>query len=273
MSRSYRNNTRDDPPGRENSTGRSLTVSLLLTIAALVSVVAATVAWFTIADNARVRSMSMELTPGSSLRFDLDAHSDFEDYVKTLSFADIAARITQQQGFDPRTTPLEPVTSANGTAFFYEDGTAVSASGGAYLTFTLHFMATQDMLVHLTSANTAGNANTEDGTLVSSSSAALPSALRISFTAGGAYSIYDPGAAPGSVSSAGGKTFGLANAANMTLGSDNALFWLQEGVDLPVQVSIWLEGSDEACTDALRSADYSIRLRFIGTDADNNLLE
>jgi hypothetical protein len=255
---------------RENNTGRALTVSLLLTVAALVSVVAATVAWFTIADNARVRSMSMELTTGSSLRFDLDAHSDFEDYVKTLSFADIAARITQQQGFDPRTTALEPVTSANGTAFFYEDGTAAADSSGAYLTFTLHFMATQDMLVHLTSANTAG---AEDGTLVSSSSAALPSAMRISFTAGGAYSIYDPGAAAGSVSSTGGKTFGLANAASMTLGSDNALFWLQEGVDLPVQVSIWLEGSDEACTDALRSADYSIRLRFIGTDANNNLLE
>jgi hypothetical protein len=134
-------------------------------------------------------------------------------------------------------------------------------------------MATQDMLVHLTSANTAGGSNAEDGTLVSSTSAALPSALRIGFSVGGAYSIYDPGAAAGSVNGAGGKTFGLASAAGMTLSSDNALFWLQEGVDQPVQVSIWLEGSDEACTDALRSADYAIRLRFIGTDADNNLLE
>ena len=41
----------------------------------------------------------------------------------------------------------------------------------------------------------------------------------------------------------------------------------------PVKVRIWLEGTDENCTDELRSADYQIQLRFIGTDEDGNLLE
>ena len=36
---------------------------------------------------------------------------------------------------------------------------------------------------------------------------------------------------------------------------------------------VWLEGTDEACTDELRDMDYSIRLRFVGTDENGNLLE
>ena len=44
-------------------------------------------------------------------------------------------------------------------------------------------------------------------------------------------------------------------------------------MDKPVVIRIWLEGTDEACTDDLRDADYSIRLRFAGTDEDGNLLE
>jgi hypothetical protein len=59
----------------------------------------------------------------------------------------------------------------------------------------------------------------------------------------------------------------------MVLSSDNSLFSLKKEVDKPVVVRVWLEGTDEACTDALRGADYSIRLRFLGTDEDNNVLE
>ena len=60
---------------------------------ALVSVTAATTAWMTIADRTSVRSMRMEIISDSSLRFDLDAHEVFDDYVKTLSFRDISQRI------------------------------------------------------------------------------------------------------------------------------------------------------------------------------------
>lgn len=244
--------------------------SLLLVLLALVSVVAATVAWFTIADRTRLRSMNMEITTGANLRFDLDAHKAFEDYVKTLNFDQIANRIQKEKGFNMRTVPLEPVTTQNYQTFTLEDGTVVKDDSGSYLEFTLHFMATQDMIVHLTSANSTGN---KDGTLVSSKNSALPSSMRISFTVENEVYIYDPGMGNQSVKTKKSKTFGLREADKMVLNDNNSLFSLKEGVDCPVVVHVWLEGSDESCTDALQGADYSIRLRFVGTDENNQILD
>jgi hypothetical protein len=77
----------------------------------------------------------------------------------------------------------------------------------------------------------------------------------------------------GSTASGNTKTFGLASADRMVLNDANAMFSLQADVDKPVLVHIWLEGTDESCTDALQGADYSIRLRFAGTDSENNELD
>ena len=120
------------------------------------------------------------------------------------------------------------------------------------------------MTVHLTSANSGDG--TLDGTLISSQNAALPEAMRISFTADGKTWVYDPGMGNTSDSSSGASVFGLPSAEAMTTSDDNAMFDLKQGVDKPVLVHIWLEGTDPVCTDELRSSDYEIRLRFTGTD-------
>jgi hypothetical protein len=166
--------------------------------------------------------------------------------------------------------PLEPVTTEDVETFTLENGTVVESDSGAYLTFTLHFMAAQDMLVHLTSASTAGSS---DGTAITSSASTLPSAMRISFTADGVTYVYDPGLGDTSTEESYGKTFGLADGSQRVLSDDNAMFYLKAEVDKPVVVHVWLEGTDENCTDDLRGADYSIRLRFVGTDEENNLLD
>ena len=240
-----------------------MTTSILLVLLALVSITAATVAWMTIADRTKVRTMRMEITSGANLRFDLDPHEVFDDYVKTLSFLDIAQRIYQEKGFQPAESPLVPVTTGDCVHFVLEDGT--EAKPEYYLEFTLHFMSTEDMVVHLTSAG-------EDGTLITSSLKTLPSALRLSFTAEET-SIYDPGMADKWEDSPAGKVFGLPSGDHITYHQGNALFSLKAGVDKPVVLRLWLEGTDEACTDDLRDMDYSIRLRFVGTDENGNLLE
>ena len=148
-----------------------------------------------------------------------------------------------------------------------EDGS--DAKTEYYLEFTLHFMATQDMIVHLTTADSDAGG---DGTLVSSETAGVPDAIRISFTAEET-SIYDPGMGGGSTQGEAGRTFGLPSGDAITYTGDNALFPLTANEDKPVILRLWLEGNDEACTDAIRKADYSIRLRFIGTDENGNLLE
>ena len=249
---------------KDKTMRKRLLTSVLLVLLALVAVTAATVAWFSIADNTRVRSMSLDIITDVDLRMDLDAHSTIDQYVKTLSFESIAQRIQQEKGFSMQETPLDPVTTSDYSVFTYENGSTVDATKGAYLEFTLHFMAEKDMTVHLTSANSSDG--TLDGTLISSQNAALPEAMRISFTADGKTWVYDPGMGNTSDSSSGASVFGLPSAETMTTSDDNAMFVLKQGVDKPVLVHIWLEGTDPVCTDELRSSDYEIRLRFTGTD-------
>ena len=249
---------------KDKTMRKRLLTSVLLVLLALVAVTAATVAWFSIADNTRVRSMSLDIITDVDLRMDLDAHSTIDQYVKTLSFESIAQRIQQEKGFSMQETPLDPVTTSDYSVFTYENGSTVDATKGAYLEFTLHFMAEKDMTVHLTSANSGDG--TLDGTLISSRNAALPEAMRISFTADGKTWVYDPGMGNTSDSSSGASVFGLPSAETMTTSDDNAMFALKQGVDKPVLVHIWLEGTDPVCTDELRSSDYEIRLRFTGTD-------
>lgn len=253
--------------GEKNTSRKLFTTSVLLALLALVSVTAATAAWMTIADRTRVRSMRMEITTGASLRFDLDPHETFEEYIKTLTFDQIADRIQAEKQFDPRNVPLTPVTTTDCVLFTVEDGT--EAKPEYYLEFTLHFMATQDMIVHLTTADSdAGN----DGTLVSSETTGVPEAIRISFSAEET-SIYDPGMGGGAQWGNACKTFGLPDGNSITYTDDNALFPLTAYENKPVILRVWLEGTDEACTDAIRKAEYSIRLRFVGTDENGNLLE
>lgn len=222
--------------------------SILLVLLALVSITAATVAWFSIADRTKVRSMSMEITTGVNLRFDLDAHDTFDEYVKTLEFEQIGERIEQEKGFKMSEVPLEPVTTTDYAEFTFENGTVVSPEKGAYLEFTLNFMSTQDMDVYLTTEDSSGKT---DGTKIESSNPELPDAMRISFTVDSETIVYDPG--NGDV--------------------DIRLFSLKKEKNQPVIVHIWIEGTDEACTDALRGADYQISMRFVGKDENGNVLD
>lgn len=239
-------------------------ISLMLTLIALVAVTAATVAWFSIADRTKVNTMGLDIVADVEMRMDLDAHDTLDQYVRTLSFESIQNRIQREKGFSMSATPLSPVTTSDYSTFTYENGKVAEATEGSYLEFTLHFMAAKDMIVHLTSAES--DTGKGDGTMVSSSVAALPQTMRISFTADGQTWVYDPGAGDFLSSSGAVRVFGLAPAADMKVGDNNALFTLKEGEDKPVVVHIWIEGTDPQCTDELKKADYSIRLRFTGTD-------
>lgn len=244
--------------------------SVVLVLLALVCVTAATVAWFSIADRTKVKSMNMEITTGANLRFDLDKHAAFEEYVKTLTFEQIAARIQQEKGFHMKEVPLEPVTTSDYQSFTLENGKVVEDREGKYLEFTLHFMALEDMVVHLSSDNSYGG---EDGTKISSSVAQLPEAMRISFTVDGKTLVYDPGAGDTGINGGNVRTFGLPPAGRMKYNGDNELFSLKKNEDKAVLVHVWLEGTDEACTDALQEADYAIQLRFVGTDENGVVMD
>lgn len=249
------------------NTRRMATVSLLLFLIALVSVTAATLAWFSITDNTRVYSMDMEVTTGASLRFDLDPHGEFTEYRETLTCDEIFERIRQEYGYDPWTTAMRPVTTSDGRRFTLRSGAEQAPDTGAFLKFTLHFMATEDMVVHLSSANSKDRL---DGTNISSALEKLPVAMRISFTQGNQTVIFDPGATNSYQIGENILVFGLPQADLMLYNDNNGLFNIKADTDMKLDVCIWMEGTDEACTDDVKNGDFAIRLRFVGTDADNN---
>lgn len=255
---------------KKRTQGQKLSVSILIFMISLAALISVTTAWFSIADFTKVNSMRMEITTGLNMRFDLDSHEFFDDYCKTLSFQQIADRIHSERQFDVAKTPLEPVTTKNYMDFSYEDGTLVKGDSGAYLEFELHFMATTDMYVHLTTENSEGQT---DGTMITSKNDNLPQAMRIAFATEEGIFVYDPGMENRSIDTKEAKIFGLENSSKMQLNDDNKLFYLPKDTDVPVTVRIWLEGTDELCTDDLRKADYSIRLRFVGTDENNEILD
>ena len=88
--------------------------------------------------------------------------------------------------------------------------------------------------------------------------------MRISFTADGQTWIYDQGMGDTLSTSAAATTFGLPSMGSTRINSNNAMFSLKKNTDKPVLVHIWMEGTDPACTDSLKAADYAIRMRFTG---------
>lgn len=183
-----------------------LATTLLLVLFALVAIAMATFAWFSIADHAKARSFALTANAGNALRFDLDAHDDFNQYVSTLGFDQISARISAENGVDIDTSKLQPVTTSDGQSFTYEDGSAAQAQTGAFLEFTLHFISHEDVVVRLTGE--AGS-NGEAGTAFTSNVQGLPEAMRMSFTCDGRTWVYNPNM--GATASGSGQmaTFGI----------------------------------------------------------------
>ncbi len=248
---------------REQETRHRLAVTLVLAGLALVAVAMSTFAWFSIADSAKVRSLAIEMNTDGSLRFDLDAHERFTDYVITLGFDQITSRIGSEQGMDVDASSLQPVTSSDGQTFSFENGGEASASTGAFLEFTLHFISLQDSVVRLTGQD--GEDGARGTAFLSSASDSLPLAMRMSFTADGQTWIYDPNVAAGSAAQGAATTFGLdANEATAA----SSMFSLTAEQDKSVLVRIWLEGTDSNCTNSIKGADYSVSMRFEGVGVD-----
>ena len=237
-----------------------LAATVLLVLFALVAIVMASFAWFSISDQAKARQLALNANAGNALRFDLDAHDSFDQYVTTLGFDQISARISSEQGVNIDTSKLQPVTTSDGQSFTYEDGSAAQAQTGAYLEFTLHFISHENVIVRLTGES---GSKGEAGTAFSSNISGLPQAMRMSFTCDGQTWIYNPNLGASATSSGSVTTFGIVP------GSSNQeanMFSLIADTDKPTVVRIWLEGTDQNCTNMIKGADYSVTMRFEGIE-------
>jgi len=254
--------------GTEKKKNNTVSTTILICLVALVCVTLATLAWFSIADKTRLNGVNVDITTGKSLRFDLEEHDKFEDYTTTLNFEDIADYILLTKGIDIREKQINPVTTGDGRTFTYEKGTEADLED--YIEFDLHFMATTDMIVHLTSAN---GKDKDDGTKIMSENPDVPNAMRIGFDTPEGVMVYDPGMAGGKEVLKDMTLLGLSPADRIQYNEGTELFTIREGEDVPVTVRIWVEGTDEACTNDIKVADYAIKMRFVGTDENYQLFD
>ena len=237
-----------------------LATTVLLVLFALVAIAMASFAWFSISDQAKARQLALTANAGNALRFDLDAHDSFDQYVSSLGFDQISARISSEQGVGIDSSKLQPVTTSDGQSFTYEDGSEAQARTGAYLEFTLHFISHQDVIVRLTGES---GGNGEAGTAFSSNVGSLPQAMRMSFTCDGQTWVYNPNMGSDASTSGGVTTFGIPTGGSNEAGN---MFNLVAEADKPTVVRIWLEGTDPNCTNIVRGADYSVAMRFEGIE-------
>lgn len=84
------------PAPADTDLRRKLTTTVVLVLFALVAIAMATFAWFSIADSAKTRMLMIDANADGSLRFDLDEHATFDEYVHSLGFDRISARIASE---------------------------------------------------------------------------------------------------------------------------------------------------------------------------------
>lgn len=237
------------------STRQLVPTSVLLLLVALISLLAVSYAWFSIADNARV-NLSMDVTTGKFIRIDVEAHDTYEDYKPSLTFEEIRQYVLAHTGRDYGQMVMEPVTTDNGKTFTFEHGEPVVVEDEVYVEYTLHFISEDNVLVHLTTNNSRDRA---DGTRIDSKgNEAVKRAMRMSFTdEKGKTHIYNP----------------RGNVNYSKFSQDTVICEIKPQTDAPVVVRIWLEGTDPECTNALKEMDYLLQMRFEATDFNYQPLE
>ena len=245
--------------------------SLSIFIIALMVMITATLAWFTVSGLAGTDGLDMTCTTGSELRIATsNLGTDINAYEKTVTADMINAQLTANNYKVLSDIKLEPLSTRNasgdiGTRLFLENGTERTTEGpaaGEYLLVNLWLISGNSVDVFLTDKESEAGA--ADGTKITSASentsaqSDIVKTVRISFAADGeATKIYES------------EPRGVANQSNafsnITDNSQaNKICSLEPGVPKQVTVRVWIEGEDPLCVNAVEAAKFSVQLQFEG---------
>lgn len=243
--------------------------TFMLGAIALLVLVTATMAWFTLNSFATVENIQMDITTGVDLRVDMVNHGageeNFKQFKKEITNEMINGYLTDNN-FDVLADQLlDPVTTRNGESFEGESGTPRTPNETSYLEFECYFVASRDMWVHLSSEDANGFEGTSVTTTETGLKAEIIQAVRVSFDAENSdtTAIFEPNKSGSAVN--GQTTFNIPpNHVNAT-----RLFYLEQYQPVKVTIRIWAEGNDPQCDDDVQSANLDINLLFSGTDDTN----
>ncbi len=249
---------------------------VFLCILTILGMTSATFAWFTVNTFAGVQVFELQISTGDDLRVSMDNHgSDIEQYTHMITNDMINSYLRSKYNKTMEDIILDPVTTADGKTFTYQDGTVVEANGDeSYFEFECYFIATRNMHVHLTTEAADDNGlqtGASGGTEVSTDSPAPQSdvirSCRVDFDGeGNTVKTYEPNKSGQSTSL---PTFDLPSG-NMVYNDDNNLFTLEKLTPKKVAVRVWLEGEDPECDNDIQRADLKIKLSFVGIREGSN---
>ena len=246
--------------------------NIMLSIIAMLVLIAATLAWFTLSNFASVNQIDLHISTAPGLYLDIENRgtSDLSAWKKTLTNDMINEYLTSVSAPQINEQLLDPVTSSDGIAFTNRTGVTRTANNNSYMEFKVWFIATTEMYVHLSGESLEvvsgqGNSTSAVTTSETGGKADVVRAIRVSYEDVGVTpaAIWEPNKGTAVASQ---TTFDV-NGANYS--NDTRIFHLDAMTPKQITFRIWAEGEDPECTDPIQDASATIEMLFCGTDANN----
>ena len=245
--------------------------TFLLSVIAMLVLITATLAWFTLSNFASVNEINLKISTAPQLYLDIEnrGNTDMSLWKKTLTNDMINTYLTSVNAPKLDEQLLDPVTTSNGITLTNRTGTTRQANSDTYLEFKVWFIATTDMYVHLSGQNVqveGQDATTSATTTETGAKADVIRAIRLSYEDNGSAAIWEPnkGAAV-----AGQTTFDVSQ----TYSNDTRIFHLDKLTPKQITMRIWLEGEDPECDNDVQDAALTLQMLFAGTDDNNSAFE
>ena len=244
--------------------------TFLLSVIAMLVLITATLAWFTLSNFASVSDINLKISTAPQLYLDIENRgTDTSLWKKTLTNDMINTALRAQNAPTLDQQLLDPVTTTNGVSFAGQTGNARTANNNSFIEFKVWFIATTDMWVHLSGQtvqvegkdSTTAISTTETGT-----KADVVRAVRVSYEDSGSAAIWEPNR--GNPVN-GQSTFDVSQ----SFSNDTRLFKLDKLTPKQITFRIWAEGNDPECDDDVQDANLTIQMLFGGTDDANSSFE
>lgn len=245
--------------------------TFLLSIIAMLVLVTATLAWFTLSNFASVNEINLKISTAPELYLDIENRgTDVTQWKKVLTNEMINSYLSSVSAPKLDEQRLDPVTTSNGISFQSQSGASRTANeSSSFLEFKVWFIATTDMYVHLSGQTVqveGSNATTACTTTETGAKADIVNAVRVSYEDSGSAAIWEPhkGAAVN-----GQSTFDVGQ----NFGSDSRLFHLNKLEPKQITVRIWAEGNDPECDNDVQDSNVTFQMLFGGADENGNSFE
>ena len=245
--------------------------TFLLSIIAMLVLITATLAWFTLSNFASVNDITVKISTAPELYLDVENRgtSDLSLWKKVLTNDMINTSLRSQNAPTLDQQLLDPVTTSNGISFQNEGGSSRNSNDSSFIEFKVWFIASADMWVHLSGQTVqveGQNATTACTTTETGSKADIIRAVRVSYEDSGSAAIWEPNKG---TAVNGQSTFDVSQ----TFSNDTRLFHLDKLTPKQITFRIWAEGNDPECDNDVQEANVTFQMLFGGTDENNRSIE